>query len=114
MFWEERDADIALVLWNYFGAVEGKWGNYWSEVRPGFVLNRTTGFRALMDFLKPAYLHVSSPGDVPERARFDELFARVTLPGDRMTPEEYPPGTSGQAKLRRQLLEQTGIDLETA
>ena len=55
MFLDERDAEIARVLWNYFGAVEDKWGKYWREVRRGYVLNRTTGFRGLMSFLRFAY-----------------------------------------------------------
>jgi hypothetical protein len=109
MFVEEKDAEIARVLWNYFGAVEDKWGDYWREVRRGYVLNRTTGFRGLMLFLRYAYLHLTRPGGVPSRQQFFEVFAPVKLGGRDITPELFPPGSSGQTKLRDMLLSQTSL-----
>jgi hypothetical protein len=32
MFLDERDAEIAQVLWNYFSAVEDRWPLEWGEV----------------------------------------------------------------------------------
>ena len=109
MFLDERDGEIALVLWNYFGAIEDRWGDYWRQVRPGFGLNRTTGFRALMGFLRDAYLSVAQPGDVPTRSQFSEIFDQVSLEGYEITPDNYPPGSSGQTQLREQLKAQTGL-----
>ena len=65
MFLEERDGAIARVLWNYFKSVERKWGKYWTDVIPGYVLNRTTGFRGLMQFLPYAYVDVGGPNSSP-------------------------------------------------
>ena len=109
MFIEERDADIAQVLWNYFVAVDVKWGEYWRERRQGIVLNRTTGFKALMQFLPYAYLAVARPGQVPSAEGFKELFGKIDLDGAKITPENYPPGSSGQKRLRDQLLAQAGL-----
>lgn len=109
MFLSERDADIARVLWNYFGAVEDKWGEYWRLVRKGYVLNRTTGFRGITLFLPYAYLSIARPGGVPSREQFGQVFARVSLHGRDITPDNFPPGTSGQTRLRDQLLSQTGL-----
>lgn len=109
MFLNEKDAEIAAVLWNYFGAVQDRWGDYWREVRKGYVLNRTTGFRALMQFLRPAYLSVAKPGQVPEQEQFREVFARVKLEGSEITPDNFPPGTSGQTRLREMLCSQAGV-----
>ena len=110
MFLDERDAELARELWNYFGAVEDRWGDYWREVKPGHVLNRTTGFRGLMQFLPFAYHHIARPGQVPSREKFKEIFNRVRLEGYDITPENYPPGTSGPTQLRKHLLSQTGLE----
>ncbi len=109
LFLDKKDADIARVLWNYFGAVEDKWGDYWRNVKPGYVLNRTTGFRALMQFLPFVYTSIAKPGDVPERKSFNEVFKRIQLPAQEITPDNFPPGTSGQTKLRRMLCSQAGL-----
>ena len=109
MFIEERDAEIARVLWNYFGAVEDRWGVYWREVRRGYVLNRTTGVRGLMSFLPYLYLHLTRPGGVPSREQFGQVFARIRLDGEYITPEEFPPGSAGQAKLRDMLRSQASL-----
>ena len=56
MFIQEQDGVIARVLWNYFKAVERKWNNYWKDPIRGHVLNRTTGFNGLMQFLPFAFV----------------------------------------------------------
>jgi DGQHR domain-containing protein len=109
MFIDERDADIARVLWNFFGAVEDRWGDYWRIVRPGNILNRTTGFRALMMFLPHAYLRLGRPGDVPDRSDFYSIFASVRLDGADFTSDRFVPGTTGQTSLRNFLLSQTSL-----
>lgn len=108
-FLEGKDANIARILWNYFGAVEEKWGEYWTTPRRGYVLNRTTGFRGLMLFLPHAYNHLKSSSEVPEQAQFSSLLQRVRLEGEDFTPDNYPTGASGPARLREHLLAQTGL-----
>ena len=110
MFVDERDGNIARLLWNYFSAVEVKWGKYWREVTSGVVLNRTTGFRGLMQFLPYAYTSFARPEGIPDKEQFDEIFARVTIEGQDINPENYPPGTSGPARLRDRLKAQTGLE----
>lgn len=110
MFLDNKDEDIAMVLWDYFSAVEGKWGDYWRKPIQGNVLNRTTGFRGLMQFLRYVYLDVAKPGEVPSRERFDEIFARVRLEGKDINPDEFPPGSSGPKRLLEQLCAQTGLE----
>ena len=109
MFLDERDADIAMILWNYFGAVEDKWGSYWREVKRGYVLNRATGFRGLMLFLRHAYLEITRSGRAPNQQQFSQIFALVKLAGKEITPDNFPPGSSGQTKLRDFLCSQTGL-----
>ena len=54
-FIDERDVHITIVLWNYFLAVQAKWPISWEIPAKGNILNRTTGFGALMRFLRLAY-----------------------------------------------------------
>lgn len=110
MFLDERDAEITKVLWNYFRAVQDRWPEDWDEVRPGNVLNRTTGFRALMGFLPHAYLLFVQPGEVPDQSQFKELFDRVQLQAGGFNPDTFKPGSAGQTALRKRLLADAGFD----
>jgi hypothetical protein len=65
MFIEERDLDITDIIWNYFDAVKARWPKGWESPGKGLMLNKTNGFRAFMPFLRPAYLYLTPPGDVP-------------------------------------------------
>ena len=110
LFIEERDGLIARVLWNYFNAVQRKWDDYWTEVHKGCVLNRTTGFRGLMQFLPYAYVEVGGLKGSLVEAEFDDLFSRIDIPGSQVTPENYPPGTSGSTLFRDHLKAKSGIE----
>ena len=109
LFVDGRDGVIARVLWNYFKAVESKWGEYWTEVKPGVVLNRTTGFRGLMQFLPFAYVAQGGLTRDPVETAFDDLFARVDIEGHKISPDNYPPGTSGATRFRNDLMAQAGL-----
>ena len=110
LFVDDNDAMIARVLWNYFKAVEGKWGEYWTKVTQGCVLNRTTGFRGLMQFLPYAILDVGGLGDNPSEIQFNDVFSRIGIPGHEVTPENYPPGTTGATRFRNHLMARAGIE----
>jgi len=112
MFRLEQDQDIALVLWHFFGAVRHRWPDGWGRVEQGNILNRTTGFAALMRFLRPAYNAFGKPGAVPPRSHFDELFARIRLGDHQFTPERYAPGGTGEAALARELIAAAGLGTE--
>lgn len=109
MFRTERDGDVTATLWNYFAAVEEKWRIAWGENAPGKILNRTTGYSALMRFLQPAYLAFGSLGAVPTKAHFESVFAAVRLSDEDFTSERFKPGGSGEATLTRDLVEQSGV-----
>jgi DGQHR domain-containing protein len=99
MMIDKRDLQIADVVWNYFDAVRSKWPTAWASTGSGMVLNRTNGFRALMRFLRPAYLFLVGPGEVPTRAQFDKVFQRIQMNDDQFTTDRFPPGTSGEVAL---------------
>jgi DGQHR domain-containing protein len=113
MFIEDRDAEIARVLWNYFSAVAGRWPEAWQFKQPGLVLNRTTGFRALMRFLPVAYLSLGGMDTIVSEEDFRFVFNKVKFTDNDFNPEEFVPGTSGQAKLFHALEAQTRLDEQT-
>ena len=114
LFLDGNEEDITRILLRYFGAVKSRWPNSWSDLkRQGNVLPKTNGFRALMRFLQPAYLHVVKEGigSVPEQQQFAEIFAIVELEDEDFNVDNFPPGTSGEAKLHgylKQALPTTG------
>lgn len=109
MFIDKRDLEIVDVLWNYFDAVRSRWPAAWSSDKPGMMLNRTNGFRALMRFLKPAYLSAVKVGEVPTKAKFDKIFERINLADEQFDIAAYVPGTSGESALYKALKGASGL-----
>jgi DGQHR domain-containing protein len=107
LFIDKEDLSITEIVANYFDAVQKKWPDAWKETGRGRMLNRTNGFRALMRFLRNAYLEVASPGEIPSASKLSErVFAKIDLLDDDFTVDNFPPGTSGEAKLYRILRRQ--------
>lgn len=109
MFIDEKDAEIARVLFNYFKAVENKWGDFWKLGQTGNILNKTTGFGALIRFLRPCYLSTGKLEQIVDISEFDTIFAKITIHGNSFTPDNYVPGAIGESKLFSEFCEQTGL-----
>jgi len=106
LFIEEKDADIARIIWNLFSAVKEKWPESW----PNTILSKSTGVVAFMRFLRPAYHYLATYiGEVITKEQFSGLLESVEISGDSFNKENYLPGSSGQSKLYNQLLQQTGL-----
>ena len=103
MMIEDKDLQIADVIWNYFDAVRSKWPGAWNNMGRGSILNKTNGFRALMRLLRPVYLHLVSPGQVPTKEQFAGVFGRVGMRDDEFTSANFVPGTSGEVALFHKL-----------
>jgi hypothetical protein len=73
------------------------------ETRRGAETNRTNGFRAFMRVLKPLYLRLVEPGDVPSLQAFNTALVPVSIEEGRFNTTRFPPGSSGEAGLFRQL-----------
>ncbi|WP_081067004.1 DGQHR domain-containing protein [Burkholderia multivorans] len=110
LFVEERDIDIGVILFNYFTAVSRKWPNSWNSTERGNILNKTNGFRALMDFLRRVYVSLRHKSEVPSVQMFFEIFDRMDLRDGEFTTSNYPPGTSGESELKKALREQSKLD----
>lgn len=111
LFIDDKDAEIADILWNYFSAVRNKWPVAWNATEIGRILNRTTGYTALKRFLPEAYNSlVTTPGAVPSEGQFAEILSRIDLADSEFTSERYLPGSTGPNKLYNDLRRGAGLD----
>lgn len=109
---QEKDLEIAKLLYRYFQAVESKWPNSWSDLeRKGNVLPRTNGFRALMRFLRPACKAAGQGNDaaLPTYEQFERLFESIDIPDNMFNITTFPPGTSGESIFYNLLLKKAGL-----
>lgn len=101
MMIDEKDNDIAVIIFNYFSAVRNRWPDAWDNLGQGNILNRTNGFKALMRLLRPAYLYLVAPGQVPTIEQFDSIFNKIST--NDFSSDLYKPGSSGESLLYRTL-----------
>lgn len=109
LFLDKDDAKIAQAMWDFFKAVERKWPIAWREVTPNRILNRSTGFLALMRFMSTVYQEKGIVGDVISSKEFDAILESIDLEDDSFTKENYIPGSSGQSQLYKDLLEKSSF-----
>lgn len=102
----EDDSGVFLCLSNYFGAVKQHWPESWDNpmARTGLILNRTTGYAALMRFLRQVYLRRCDKGEILSKEVCEEVFDEVDIADDELTREEFIPGSSGISALYRRLM----------
>lgn len=103
------DIKIAQIIWNYFYAVQQKWPKAWNEVKNDNILNKSTGFVALMKFFKDAYLSFSKIGQVITKEEFQTCFENINLGENDFNTTTYVPGGIGQGKLYKDFKEQSGL-----
>jgi len=109
LFIAGEDGKITVILWNFFLAVARKWPRAWEEVQQGNILNRTTGFGALMRFLRVSYLSMDSPGSVILVDNYQPIFDKIALPDMSFTPDTYLPGSTGEKRLYEELVRQSEL-----
>ena len=104
MFIDNKDAEIARLVWNYFDAVRRQWPAAWSGIdQTGNVLPRTNGFKAFMRFFASVYLRVDQPGAVTPTSSFLKVFEKIGLQDADFNTDAYPPGMTGESRLYREL-----------
>jgi DGQHR domain-containing protein len=105
LFIEEQDVAIGRIVSEYFYAVRDRWPQSWDYQGPGQMLNRTNGVRALVRALGHFYVRAAkSANEIPTRQQFLALLRDVPLADGHFSVEGFPPGTSGESKLRRVLV----------
>lgn len=113
---DEKDINIAQLVLNYFYAVEKKWPQAWqgSSQLPNNILNKSTGFIALMRFFKDAYLSFNKIGEIVTKDEFSSIFNRIQLTDSDFNRDKYIPGSSGQGTLYKDLVNQSGLSVTTS
>ena len=108
-FIDDQDHIIALDLWNFFLAVQTKWPESWQTVERGNILNRTTGFGALMRFMRVAYLSLDMPKEIVQSDAFSQIMSNINIADGTFNPDIYLPGSSGEKKLYDELVEKSQL-----
>ncbi len=70
------------------------------------MLNKTNGYKALVRFLRPAYLHLCRLGKVPSVEQFLSIFNKINIPD--FSTNRFKPGSSGEGSLYKMLSDQSG------
>lgn len=109
LFIDGRDAEITMVLWEYFSAVEERWPTAWLDRSRGAILGRTTGFAALLRLLPEIVVRITaSPLDrdssIIDKNEFLSLLNLIKINDDEFVSTTYLPGSSGEGKLFADML----------
>jgi DGQHR domain-containing protein len=107
---DKKDIKIAQIIFNYFWAVNKKWPNAWGQLKDNNILNKSTGFIALMNFFKNVYLSFGKIGEVITKEEFYSIFEKIDIEEGDFNKDNYLPGTAGQGKLYRDLMERSGLN----
>lgn len=111
LFIRDKDETIVVILWHFFVAVSRRWPDSWTKVERGNILNRTTGFGALMRFMRVAYLSMETPDRIVEADQYKPLLDKISLPDGSFKSLTYLPGSSGEKALFDSLVEQSQLQL---
>lgn len=106
MFIDDHDDDILLVVWNFFAAVAGRWPKAWNTTLPGTILNKSTGFTALVRLMADIYLDIGTIGKIPPIETYREYLDLSKLDDDYFVKENFLPGTSGESGLYKLLADE--------
>lgn len=112
LYIDEKDTEIAKIVWAYFAAIQQKWPNAWESRGKGNIIKRTNGFKAFMKFLRPAYLSLTGHervGDFVSKSEFSKIFENIKIDEADFSSDVFPPGTSGESRLLKKLLEDSGL-----
>ncbi|BBB31490.1 DGQHR domain-containing protein [Neptunomonas japonica] len=77
LFINERDDDIAKMLWSYFDSVKASWPEQWDKNNKKAILNKTVGFYALMHFFSDLVAKMPPTEDI--RDYFQKSIKKVTF-----------------------------------
>jgi DGQHR domain-containing protein len=103
IFVDEQDAVIAKIIWEYFKAVERRWPSAWNLVQEQIILNKSTGFLALISLFRDMYNHLKNESDVVTQDEYLGYFNMVQLADEDFNRNQFIPGSGGQSLLYQRL-----------
>ena len=103
---EDEFVNIFLNVSNFFEAVSDKWPAAWNNPQEGQILARTTGYNALIRFLKDVFLELAyDQPRIVKKSEFADVFDKINIDETSLNKEIYIPGSTGQGLLYRHLKE---------
>lgn len=116
LFIDERDNEIALILFNYFSSIKTQWPTAWeSKDIEGNILPRSNAFKAFMRYLKVIYVQIAGKdiGIIPPITEFLKYFERLSIKDADFTTGNFSPGSGGESAFYKLLIgEKTIKDLK--
>ncbi len=106
LFVDEKDSIIAKIIFEYFKAVEFRWPDAWGPVEPEMILNKSTGFIALMNVFRELYVHLNRLGEIVNHKEYLDFLKNVKLDDKEFNRDNFLPGSGGQSKLFQTIMEQ--------
>lgn len=110
LFIDGQDATIAKIIWEFFSAVEERWPDAWREVAPNMILNKSTGFIALMKLFKDIYSREAHNGEIVLKEKYLEYLKKSKLESNDFNRDNFLPGGGGQAALLSSFRNDIGIN----
>lgn len=104
LFIDERDADIAKILRNYFNAVYKKWPIAWKNEE--YILSRTVGFNALLILMKEVVAVVGKYDMVISEKEFYDVFNQMKISDEEWlitANDNFTLNGSGQTQILKML-----------
>lgn len=101
LFLRKADADIALIVFNYFSAIKEIWPIAWDGKNvEGNILPRSNAFKAFMRYLKVAYVKAigeNQIGSIPTIKDFKSVLNHVKATDEDFTSGNFKPGSGGES-----------------
>lgn len=113
LFIENKDDEIALILYNYFKSIQRTWPTAWEAVNiVGNILPKSNAFKAFMRFLKPLYLKLTNAdiGRIVSIEEFSLYFKTYDIVDSDFTSGNFLPGSGGESKFYKILTKEISID----
>jgi DGQHR domain-containing protein len=112
LFVNEKDNDIAIIIFNYFTSIQSQWPIAWNnKEQEGNILPRSNAFKALMRFLKIAYLSIvgDNIGKIPSIEEFKDVFSSLEVSDGDFTSGNFKPGSGGESAFYKLLIREKTI-----
>ncbi len=109
LFIDENDAQITMVLWEYFSAIKERWPTAWLDRSKGAILGRSTGFAALLRILPEIVVRITArPLDqdtsIIDKDEYLALLRLIDINDEDFVSTTYLPGSSGEGQLFTEML----------
>lgn len=109
LYFENKDVDIAVIIWNYFKAVQQTWPAAWADIG-GSLLPKNNCFRALMRYLRDIYkdLVTTENKGIPSIAEFHNNLKEFLITNEDFASKRqlFPFGDSGMNRFYKYLNKQ--------